>query len=86
MTHPIVIARAFEGKPLKRIALNRANGLVYVADEDRIPAIEAGESWPVGFPMEDIYIYKTNTYENLMTEWEENGATRQESWSCLRPF
>ena len=48
MDSPLVIARGFWGKQLKRVAMQAENGLIYVASPARLEAVEKGDSHPVG--------------------------------------
>ena len=51
----------------------RGNGLVYLANPDRIDLIRAGDSDPVGFPIEDCYSFDEATFSRLRSEWEASG-------------
>lgn len=86
MQHDLVIARAFRGEPVKMVATMCARRLVYVADPSRIAAVEAGDSEPVGFPVEDVFRFDGEAYERLRQEWEQRHATDRASWRGLQRY
>ncbi len=45
-----VLARASGGKPIMRIVMGVGERVVYLANPERIDAVTAGQSDPVGFP------------------------------------
>jgi hypothetical protein len=86
MNKSIVIARAYRGEPLKRLVLKVANGCVYVANPAAMTAVENGESFPIGFPEEDVFLFDSDAYEALASEWEKRKATNPQSWRRLRRY
>ena len=86
MNHPIVIARAYRGEPLKRVFISQSNGLVYVKNPDCMNGLEAAESLAVGFPAEDIFDFDDQVFGALAHEWQECGATSKETWRRLKRY
>ena len=78
-----VIARAFRGEPLSRVAVHHENGLVYITTPDRIDAVKTGDWSPTGFPEEDIFLYNSDTYKELRAQWELERKTSPQSWRGL---
>lgn len=81
-----VIARAYLGEPLRRVALDMSDRLVYITTPERIPAVEMGNWCPTGFPKEDIFYYNSNTYEILLAQWRERGETDPAVWRTLSRY
>ena len=87
MPESLVIARGYRGEPLKRVAICAENGLIYVANPDYVYAVKAGDSFPVGFPPEDVFVFEKAAFLALRAAW---GLTQQEPppamWHPLRRF
>lgn len=83
MDKPLVIARAYRGEPLKRVAMETGRGLVYVAAPEAIRAIGVGESYPVGFPAEDVFVFDSKAYEKLRSSWDQKKGIDRMIWSQL---
>ena len=86
MSYERVIARAYGGEPVTLVLIHRNHKLAYLAAPSRTEAISNGESIPVGFPIDDVFIYNSDTYEHIRTEWDRNGAVSPEMWHRLRPL
>jgi hypothetical protein len=82
-----VIARAFMGEPLERIALAEAGRAMLLANPDRLEDVRTGRIGPVGFPMEDVFEFDGEAFKTLRLLWRERGRLREEDWSSvhLRP-
>jgi hypothetical protein len=83
---PIVIARAHAGEPLKRVAVAKGNGVVYIANPARITEIIVGNGEPTGFPCEDIFAFESATYDILREQWRNEGKTHRQAWHSLSLF
>lgn len=81
-----VIARAFRGEPLKRVLIEVSDRSAYLANPDLLDAVISGHSMPVGFPIEDIYLFEKEPFFELSAEWESAGKTRDHTWGRLRRF
>lgn len=86
MAESFVIARAFEGEPLKRVALETGNGLVYLAAPEGISAIGAGEAGAVGFPMKDVFEFSESAFATLADQWARQRETDPATWGKLRHY
>lgn len=81
-----VMARAFRGEPLCRVAVDHGNGLIYIANPARLDSVRKGESFPVGFPKEDVFTYDEQIFRRLRDQWEERGTTDPELWQKALPY
>ena len=81
-----VLARSSAGEPLDRIAMRASRALIFLANPASVPAIEAGDSFPVGFPARDCYAFDQEVFGRLMQEWRERGCTASETWALAQPF
>jgi hypothetical protein len=86
MARETVIVRAFRGEPLKRVAMDFGERLIYLANPELLKAVEAGDSAAVGFPIEDVYVFDKSVLYELETEWNETGATTNSVWRKLEKF
>lgn len=82
----LVLARAYRGQPLQRVAVRWDHNYVFLSNPDSVWAIEAGEAYPIGFPSEDVYIYESTTYDELLALWNKFGMTAESDWSGAKPF
>lgn len=81
MKNALVIARASQGEPLARTVISEKSNLIYLAHPARIDAIRAGETYPVGFPCEDVFQFDENLAERLTEQWRLTGCTDDALWS-----
>lgn len=86
MIRTLVIARAYGGEPIKRVAMGVGPRVVYLANPDRVAAVESGTSAPVGFPEEDVFQFEENIYRRLTAQWAAHPNLMREAWSALEPF
>ena len=68
MTEDLVIARAYRGEPLKRVAVRTKHGIVYLVNPSRLRDVKSGGANPVGFPKEDVSQYDERSYFRLITQ------------------
>jgi hypothetical protein len=85
-TMTIVIARAYGGEPLRRFALKSGKYCVYLANPENLASVESGDSSPVGFPNEDVFLFDSMAYDDLVSEWTSQSATNPRSWQRLKPY
>lgn len=86
MDEPVVIARAYGGEPLRRIAVRMGRGCIYLVNPASLEAVRLGESSPIGFPESDVFYFNSDTYEKLCAEWASARVTSQETWRALYHF
>lgn len=84
MEHLEVLVRAAGGEPCRMAALESANGLVYVANFKALDRVQSGESWPVGFPAEDVFEFDREAFSALSARWAERGSLSREEWRGFR--
>jgi hypothetical protein len=82
----IVLAMASGGEPLRRMLLEVGERVFYLANPDRIGAVEAGETDPVGFPQEDVFEFNEDIFAALADQWARSGATDPATWQQLRRY
>ena len=85
MSHD-VIARAYRGEPLLRVAVEWTDRLVYLCSAPLLEQVLEGLSQPVGFPVEDVYEANTKSYEIARQQWEKVGNVSPDFWGNLQPF
>lgn len=81
MDHTYVLVRAAGGEPVRLLALSTGSGLVYAANPDAMPRVKSGESWPVGFPAEDVFQFDGNAFLLLRQQWERNWKLSRSEWT-----
>jgi hypothetical protein len=86
MQRDVVIARAFGGEPLKRVAVGETRGSIYIANPLAIKAVEEGRSNAIGFPAEDVYVFDESIFCALEMEWRESNRTSVALWAKLRQY
>lgn len=86
MNRPIVIARAHRGEPVQRVVFGLGDNCVYLANPASIEAVESGESSPIGFPDEDVFIFDSAAYTALRSEWDQQHSTAPRSWKNLKRY
>jgi hypothetical protein len=82
----LVVAMASGGKPLKRILMGIGDRVFYLANPERIAAIEAGSTEPIGFPQEDVFELDEDVFAILAEQWARQRATDPETWGRLRRY
>lgn len=81
-----VLVRASRGKPLHRVAVSAANGLIYVARKESLETKKGSEFNPIGFPEQDIFVFDSDLFQRLEAEWLDKGETAPQSWlTAVRP-
>lgn len=80
----LVIARGYGGQPLKRKALKIGRGYAYLANPENLKSVETGDTSPVGFPIEDVFLFNSRAYATLSAEWSEQSATNPSTWRGLK--
>jgi hypothetical protein len=83
---PVVLAMASGGKPLKRIFIENGERVFYLANPERIAALTAGKSDPVGYPQEDVFEFDEDVFAALADQWARQRATDPATWAKLRRY
>ncbi len=86
MDEIIVIARAHRGQPVKRFALGVGHGHIYLINPAAKDAVERGESSPIGFPEDDVFIFDNQIFSELSEQWEREKTTDSGLWGRLERF
>jgi hypothetical protein len=82
----LVLARASGGKPLERMLMGIGERVFYLANPERIAAVEAGETDPVGYPQEDVFEFDEAVFADLSDQWARKRATEPATWQRLRSY
>jgi hypothetical protein len=81
-----VLARASGRKPIKRILIEPGERVFYLANPERIDAVRAGVSDPVGFPKEDVFEFDEGVFVALADQWARQRANDPATWRKLTPY
>ncbi len=84
MEHSTVLVRAIGGKPARLVAVDVGSGLIYAANPASLERVAVGESWPVGFPEEDVFEFDEKAYEALSEKWRRLGALSRDDWRAFK--
>jgi hypothetical protein len=82
----VVLAMASGGRPLRRMLVEIGDRVFYLANPERIGAVEAGETDPVGFPQEDVFEFDEDVFAALADQWARQRATDPATWAQLRRY
>lgn len=82
----LVLARASRGEPLRRIFVEASERVFYLANPERIAAIETGESDPVGYPHEDVFEFDEGVFAALADQWARQRGTDPATWQKLTRY
>jgi hypothetical protein len=75
-----VLVRAWGGEPVKLVAITRGDGMVYAANPASLDRVVAGDSWPVGFPEEDVFQFDEEAYRTLLAKWRRARLLDRGQW------
>lgn len=84
MEHDTVLVRALGGKPARLVAVDVGAGLIYAANPASLERVAAGQSWPVGFPEEDVFVFDEKAYESLIQKWRQLGELNLDDWRAFK--
>lgn len=84
--YDLVLARASQGEPIKRMLIEVGERVLYLANPARIAAVEAGESDPVGYPPEDVFEFDEAVYAALVEQWARQRVTSPATWRQLKRY
>lgn len=79
-----VIARAYGGEPLKRVAVHKFKGLTYISNP--LSLHESADQSGVGFPEKDVFLFDETAFQTLAEQWESNGKTDPQVWARLKRY
>jgi hypothetical protein len=82
----VVLAKASGGQPLQRMLVEIGERVIYLANPERIAAVEAGDSEPVGYPQEDVFEFDEGVFAALAEQWARQRATDPATWQKLKPY
>jgi hypothetical protein len=78
MKRKVVIVRDIDERPLKRVLCGLTSRMAYVANPASLSRIDSGETFPVGFPIGDVFEFD----ETAFNEIKCNPA----AWGLARPL
>lgn len=67
----LVIAKAYGGEPLRRIATGHQRGLTYVVNPHVVENSDVEPLSGVGFPDSAVFRFDDNLYGEMRTAWDE---------------
>lgn len=82
----VVLVRAFEGQPLRRILVEESPDILYVANPRYLGEVQDGHSRPIGFYRRDCFAWDEDAFERLAKSYAAEKRTRPEAWSGMPPF
>ena len=82
----VALVRAFRGEPLCRTVIECGERVIYLSHPDKVAAVQAGYSFPIGFPSEDVFNFELQLYERLRSQWDHYGKIDQSLWNEATPF
>lgn len=77
MDDKLVVARAYEGRPVTMVLIGKGCGVAFLSRPALAASVARQEIEPIGFPAEDIYRFDARLAEQLVREWESGGPV---SW------
>lgn len=85
MDRPKVLVRASQGEPLVRTVISEGESVIYLANPARLSEVQSGQTDPIGFPREDVFIYEPEVARRLMSAWQNDAAT-DDIWRDAEPY
>lgn len=83
---PVVLVRAFDGRPLKRIAVDQKSDVLYIANPKSRDEVATGRCKPIGFRRSQCFTWNIEAFERLARQYAATGSTTPEDWNALTPF
>ena len=83
MKNRIVLVRGDSGRPVRLVAVQEANGLIFVSSERSASEPDSGFPPPIGIHANDVFPYDEQGYARLALEWEATGKVDNSSWEAL---
>lgn len=80
MAYRAVMARAYRGEPWRALLVSATEKAAYLVSPESLPAFEAGECTPVGFPAEDVFEFNDALFDRLRQQWESSARTDDAMW------
>lgn len=79
-----VLAMAYGGRPLERLAVGRAKGVIYLSTDS---STESVLSNGVGFPENCVFEFDRQLFESLQKAWAQNdGKNLERLWAEATPL
>lgn len=86
MAQKKVLARAWGGKPLERVELRRDLDVAYLCNPLALEALAVGRTFPIGFPLEDVFAFDAGLYQDLMMAYSLGESARVSAlWARAHP-
>lgn len=83
----LVIARAYGGEPLQRVATGHTDTLTYILHPSVADAVGTKPFSGVGFPNGDVFEFESNVFESLNRAWEAgNVGELSRVWAMATPI
>ncbi len=86
MSEQFVIARDANNSPLKRVIVQDAGALLYLAHPDFLHAVESGDSYPIGFPEKHVYLFENDVFSRMDYCFNRGEKISEALWGSLGPY
>lgn len=82
-----VIARAYAGEPLDRLAVGVGHGLIYIINPVLDGTDREAALWSIGFPEYAVYEFDEATYERILAAYlSPDRRGLMDLWKTARPL
>jgi hypothetical protein len=81
-----VIVRAFGGKPLERLVVERRELKVFICHPETYDACQRGEAFPVGFPRHDVFLFDERLFSRLKSALRRGDGNISNIWAECQPL
>jgi hypothetical protein len=82
-----VIAMAYGGEPLDRVATGEGPGVVYVANPSTFSSTGIERNAGVGFPVRYVFVFDQELFDSLNRAWAaEDEAELDRLWHLAEPI
>lgn len=83
----LVIARAYGGEPLQRVATGATDALTYILHPSIASAVGAKPFSGVGFPNRDVFQFDLGVFESLCRAWQAGDSNQLDrAWGHATPI
>lgn len=83
MQNERALARAYGDCPREAVVWEVRGNLVYLSNPRSIDRVERGETSPVGYPCEDVFVFDEELYGNLARAYRENRNDLSGLWELV---
>lgn len=85
-TQHIALVRAYGGQPLKRVVVEAADDVLFIANQQYLDLIQSGHSKPIGCERRDCFAWNPVEFERLTKIYASEHCTTDDAWSEMPLF